>query len=187
MRNSLLAGVTKYWWLPLITGLICLGVGIWTICAPAQSLPVIAVAFAIGLLALGIIDGGWAIATSRHNSTWGWDICMAVIDIVAGIWMLTLPAPEMTLTFLYIVGIWMIFAAFNGIGQMFAVSYYSPVATMFAVLLLIGALFFSFWLIISPVGLGLMAWIWVGIALCCYGVYRVALGWQIRQLHKRFS
>ena len=187
IRSSLLAGVTRYWWLPLLTGLICLGFGVLTICAPAESLPIIAMAFAIGLIVVGVFDGIWGFATTKHNPAWGWDICLAVIDIVAGIWMLTMPTQEMTLTFLYIVGIWMIFAAFNGIGQMFAVSYYSPIATFFAVLLLLATLFFSFWLIINPVGLGIVAWMWVGIALSCYGVYRIALAFKVKSLHKRLS
>ncbi|MDE5651944.1 MAG: DUF308 domain-containing protein [Muribaculaceae bacterium] len=184
-RNFILAGVTRYWWLLLLTGLICLGFGVWSICAPAQALPILAVVFAIGLLAVGLFDGIWGFATSNYNPGWGWDVCMAVIDIVAGIWMLTMPAQEMTLTFLYIVGIWLIFAAFSGIGMMFSVSYYNPFATFLAVLLLLATLVFSFWLIISPIGLGVMAWMWVGIALCCYGVYRISLAFKVRNLRRR--
>lgn len=180
MRNTFLAGITRYWWLPLLTGLICLGLGIWCVCSPSQSLPVIAMAFAICLLAVGVFDIVWGFATSRHNPGWGWDLCLAVIDIIAGIWMLTMTPAQMTMTFLYIIGIWLIFAAFNGIGQMFAVSVYNPFATVLAVILLVMTIIFSFWLIINPVGLGVAAWIWLGIALCCYGVFKIALAFKVK-------
>lgn len=180
LRSRFMAGITKYWWLPLVTGLICLGFGIWSICAPSQALPVLATVFAIGLLAVGVFDGVWGISTSKFNPGWGWDLCVAVIDIIAGIWMLTMSPAQMTLTFLYVVGFWMIFAAFSGIGQVFAISVYNPFATVLAVILLVITLFFSFWLIINPIGLGVTAWIWVGIALCCYGIFRISLAFKIR-------
>lgn len=187
IRNTFLAGITKYWWLPLLTGLVCLGLGIWSICCPSQSLPIIAMAFAICLLAVGIFDAVWGLATSKHNPGWGWDLCLAVIDIVAGVWMLNMSPEQMTITFLYIVGIWLIFAAFNGIGQMFAISVYNPVATVLAVILLIGTIFFSFWLIINPIGLGITAWIWIGIALCCYGIFKISLAFKVKNYHNMLS
>lgn len=180
LRSRFTSGITKYWWLPLLIGLICLGFGLWSVFAPSSALPVIASAFAIGLLIVGIFDGIWGIATSKINPAWGWDLCIAVIDIICGIWMLNMSPANMTMTFLYIVGFWMIFAAFNGIGQIFAVSVYNPFATVLAVILLVITLFFSFWLIINPVGLGVTAWIWVGIALCCYGVFKISLAFQIK-------
>lgn len=187
LRNSFLAGITKYWWLPLITGLVCLGLGVWSICSPSQSLPVLATIFAIGILIVGIFDFVWGIATSKHNPGWGWDLCLGVIDIIVGIWMLTMSTQQLTLTFLYIVGIWLIFAAFNGIGQMFAISVYNPLATVIACLLLVATIFFSFWIIVNPVALGVTAWMWIGIALCCYGVFRISVSFKIKSLHNRLS
>ncbi|MDE6559343.1 MAG: DUF308 domain-containing protein [Muribaculaceae bacterium] len=184
LRSRFMAGITKYWWLPLITGLICLAFGVWSIFAPSQALPVIATVFAIGLLALGIFDAFWGAATSHLNPGWGWDLCVAAIDIIAGIWMLCMSPAEMTLTFLYIVGFWMIFAAFNGIGQVFAISVYNPLASFIAVLLLLITIFFSFWLIINPIGLGVTAWIWIGIALCCYGIFKISLAFKIKNLRR---
>ena len=187
IRSSFLAGITKYWWLPLISGLICLGLGIWSICSPAQSLPIMAMAFTIGILAIGVFDVIWGIATAKHNPAWGWDLCLGIIDVIVGIWMLNMPTGEMTLTFLYVVGIWLIFAAFNGVGEMFAVSVYNPFATIIAVLLLAATIFLSFWLILNPISLGVAAWMWIGIALCCYGVFRISISFKIKSLRKRFS
>lgn len=180
IRHKFAGEISHYWALPLIIGLICLGLGIWAICAPTSALPVIATVFAIGLLAVGCFDAIWSLATTRINPGWGWDLCVAAIDIICGIWMLGMSPSNMTLTFLYIVGFWMIFAAFNGIGQIFAVSIYNPAAMVLAVLLLIVTLFFSFWLIFNPVGLGVTAWIWVGIALCCFGIFKMSLAFKIR-------
>lgn len=187
IRHSFAEGITRYWWLPLLTGLICLALGIWTICSPSQALPVIATTFAVCLLCVGIFDAIWGISTTRVNPGWGWDICVAVIDIVAGVWMLNLSPAQMTMAFLYIVGIWLIFAAFNGISTIFAVSAFNPFASVLAFILLLATLFFSFWLIMNPVGLGMTAWIWTGIALCCYGVFKISLGMKIKSYRNRLS
>ncbi len=187
IRHNFLSGITRYWWLPLLTGLVCIGLGIWTILSPAQALPVIAATFAYCLLAIGIFDAIWGFSTTKYNPGWGWDLCLAAIDIIAGVWMLSLSPAQMTMAFLYIVVIWMIFAAFNGVGHMFAVSMSNPWTTFFGIILLIATLFFSFWLLISPIGLGVTAWIWLGIALICYGVFKVAVGCKIKTLNSRFN
>lgn len=182
IRGKFMDGITRYWWLPVVTGLICLGLGIWTICSPTKALPIIALTFAICLLAVGIVDMIWGFATSKLNPGWGWDICLGIIDIIAGIWMLSLSPAQMTMAFLYIVGIWLIFAAFSGLGQIFAVSVFNPFAGILAAILLICALIFSFWLIFNPIGLGVLAWVWVGIALICYGIYKISLGCKIKTI-----
>ncbi|MDE6810836.1 MAG: DUF308 domain-containing protein [Muribaculaceae bacterium] len=182
LRHAFLSGISRYWWLPLLTGLICIALGVWTLCTPTSALPVIAAAFAYCLILLGIFDAGWGFSTSRINPSWGWDICLAALDIVAGVWMLTMNTGEMTLTFLYIVAIWIIFAAFSGIGQMLAVSYRNAWATFFGMLLLITTIILTFWLIINPVSMGVLAWIWLAIALICYGTFRVMIAFRIRKL-----
>lgn len=184
IRSNYLPEISRYWWLPLLTGLVCVALGVWTICSPAVALPAIAWAFAICLLAIGITDGIWALATTGTNPHWGWDICLAVIDVIAGIWMLSLNPAQMTMAFLYIIGIWLIFVAFSGLGQIFSVSSYSPAATVLAVILLAGALFFSFWIIFNPIALGVTAWLWLGIALACYGVFKIFAAFTIKSLRR---
>lgn len=180
-RSNFMEGVTRYWWLPLVSGLVCLGFGLWSIFAPASALPFMAAVFAYGLLFVGVFEGAWAVSTVRHNAGWGWDILVAAVDIIAGIWMLTMSQANMTVTFLYIVGFWMILSAFNGIGQLFAVANRSAGATFVATVLLVVTLIASIWLIINPIGLGITAWIMVGIALVCYGIFKIEFALKIRR------
>lgn len=182
IRHIFLNGISKYWWLPLLTGLLCIALGIWTICAPNSALPVMAGAFAYCLILLGVFDGIWGLSTTRFNPSWGWDLCLAVIDIVAGVWMLSLDPSQMTLAFLYVVGIWIIFAAFSGVAQLMAVSVRSIWATFFGMLMLFATIFFTFWLLINPIGLGVIAWMWIGIALICYGVFRVTIAFRLKNI-----
>ncbi|MBD5370734.1 MAG: hypothetical protein HDR80_06255 [Bacteroides sp.] len=182
LRHTFLNGVRRYWWLPLITGLLCIVLGVWTIFAPATALPAMAVAFAWSLILLGIFDGMWGLSTTGSNPSWGWDVVLAVIDVVAGVWMLTLNPAEMTVAFLYIIAVWIIFAAFNGVATLLAVSVRSVAATIFGILLLAATIFLSFWLLANPVQLGVLAWMWLGIALVCYGVFRVTLAFRIRNI-----
>ena len=183
LRHTFLDGIRRYWWLPLITGILCIALGAWTIFAPSSALPAMAIAFAYCLILLGIFDVIWSLSTNRLNPSWGWDLVMGVIDIIAGGWMLTMNPAEMTMTFLYIIAIWIIFAAFNGVAQLMAVSVKNVWATIFGIILLIATIVMTFWILVNPVELGLLAWMWIGIALLCYGVFRVTIAFRIRNLH----
>lgn len=182
IKSHYQSGLASYWWLPLINGLICIGLGVWTICSPVTALPAMAWAFAVCILAIGITDGFWAIFSTSTNPHWGWDICMSIIDIIAGVWMLSMNPSEMTLTFLYIIGIWLIFVAFSDLGRIFSTSSNNPFAVVLGVLLLIATLIFTFWMIFNPIGLGVTAWLWIGISLCCYGAFKTIFAFRIRSL-----
>lgn len=182
LQHTFLEGVRRYWWLPLLTGLLCIALGVWTLCTPSSALPTIAAAFAYCLIVLGIFDGIWGLSTSRFNSSWGWELCLAVLDVVAGVWMLSMNPGEMTLVFLYVVAIWIILAALNGIDQMMAMANKSALVTVLGIILLITTIFLTFWLLLNPISLGVMAWIWLGAALICYGVFRVIISCRIRNL-----
>lgn len=183
LRHTFLTGISRYWWLPLFTGLICIALGIWTICAPASALPIMAGAFAWCLIFIGVFDAVWGLSTTRLNPAWGWDLVMAAIDIIAGVWMLTLDPAQMTMAFLYIVGIWIIFAAFSGVAQLMNVSIRNTWVSVLGMILLFATLLMTFWLLMNPVGLGVMAWMWIGIALICYGVFRLTIAFRIRKMN----
>ena len=56
-------GITRYWWMPLITGLLSIAIGIWCLCSPDSSLPVLAYVFAGVVIAAGIVNLAFALPT----------------------------------------------------------------------------------------------------------------------------
>ena len=84
---------SRYWWIPLISGLLFFVFGIWTLCCPGESLEVLAYAFAIIFTLAGLFYIGFAAIASRWSSDWGWNLAIGILEVILGIWLLTLPAP----------------------------------------------------------------------------------------------
>lgn len=92
--ETLKFGITRYWWIPMLTGVIALGLGIWCLCSPVTSVPVMAYIFAALICIAGIFNLAFAAFNHRIAPNWGWSLALGLLDLVAGIWMLTLPEEE---------------------------------------------------------------------------------------------
>lgn len=175
--------ISRYWWIPLVTGLICIGFGIWSLCDPRESLPVLAYVFA-GLMC---VAGGANLMVAFSNmsySGWGWSLCLGLLEFIAGIWMLSVPVPELTVMFLYIIGIWILVVAINGVCESCMLISANPVWVVWMILLLFCAIGFSIVLLANPVESIYIEWLWLGISLIAYGVYRVSFSISMRRLGK---
>lgn len=173
--------MSRLWWVPLITGLICLGLGIWTLCCPAQSLPILAYTFAGCLIAAGVLNVGYAfIGTGLPN--WGWSLVLGLLELVAGVWMFSLPTLEVTETFIFIIGIWLLVAAINSVGEASMLSVISGWGLVWMILLLIATVFLVVIFLTSPIEGGIVSWLWLGISLITFGVYRICLSFSLRKL-----
>jgi len=61
----------KYWYLPLILGLIFIAVGIWIIFTPVESFLAFSLLFAIAFLISGILGIIYALQNRKILSGWG--------------------------------------------------------------------------------------------------------------------
>lgn len=173
-----------YWWVPLITGLICIGLGIWTFCSPVESMEVLAYAFAILFTISGVIYIGVSCATSRFNSGWGWGLAMGILEVIAGVWLLCLPAMQLTVAFMWIAGFFILFDCIGSACS--ALSYRGGTGwTIFSILFLLLTLFFVFVFLSNPLAGGVVVWMWLGLSLICFGVYRLVFAGQLKTLHDR--
>ena len=53
------------------------------------------------------------------------------------------------------------------------------------VIVLLATIFLATIFIYNPLVGGVVAWIWLGISLICYGVYRIALACSLLTINKR--
>lgn len=176
-------GITKYWWVPLITGLLAIGIGIWCLCSPASSLPVLAYAMAVIFCVAGFCNSIFAIANRKFAPGWGWSLALGLIELVLGIWLLCLPSPVLTSTFIYAVGIYLIFAAINAICEVCSVYSGRTSWVGWLVALLLIVILFSVIFLAGPIGGGIAVWIWIGISFIFFGCYRISLSMVIRKIN----
>lgn len=177
-------GLTRFWWAPMVTGIIAIGLGVWCLCSPATSIPVLAYVFAALICVAGGFNLGYGIINRRIAHNWGWSLALGLLDLVAGIWLFTLPEAELATTFIIVVGIWLICITINAFCETFMFSSGSPLWTTFSLILLLITIWFAFILISNPVSMAVAGWLYLGISLIAYGVFRVSVAGKIRSINR---
>lgn len=175
-------GITRLWWIPLITGICCIGLGIWTFCCPAESLPVMAMVFAACLLAAGIMNLGYSCMATGRSSNWGWSMALGILEIIAGVWMISIPEAALTAAFMYIVGIWIMVVAINSLCEATMMAS-SPGSIIWMIIVLIATLAFAVIFLFNPIAGGVAVWLWLGLSLVTYGIYRIILAFKVKKIY----
>lgn len=180
-------GITRYWWIPLLTGLLSIGIGIWCLCSPDTSLPVLAYAFSICILAAGIFNLVFAFVNTGGLPGWGWALAYGIIEILCGVWLLTLPAGVMTTAFIYAIGIYLIFVAINSICEACMLNGYGSFGFGWILALLLVTIVCSVIFLAGPIAGGVAVWLYIGISFITYGVYRIILSCGLKKFNKTIS
>lgn len=178
--ENIKGGVTRFWWVPMVTGLISIGLGVWCLCSPVTSLPILAYIFAALVCVAGIFNLVYAFINHHKAHNWGWSLALGLLDLVAGIWLLTLPEEELAVTFIIVVAIWLICITINAICETFMFSSGSPLWTTCSIILLIITIWFAFVLLSNPVSMAVAGWLYLGISLIAFGVFRVTMSSRLR-------
>lgn len=185
-KSNYFYGLTKLWWIPLITGLIFIGFGIWCLCDPAPSLSILAYIFAGAIGAVGIFNVVYGFSNVSSYHGWGWAVGAGIIEILFSIFLFFIPSPALTWIFVYGVGLYIIFMTVFSFFDGLNMSRSSSFSMFWTVLFLLAALVFACIFIFSPVGTAVFGWLWIGISFICYGVYRVLLSCNLRSINKNF-
>lgn len=176
-------GLAKYWWVPLITGLLSIAIGIWCLFSPAESLEIFAYVFAWVICFAGMFNFLFALSNTKRYPGWGWSLGLGLLELICGIWMLTLPLPTLTVAFVYGIGFYLIFAVINGICD--ACTFYGYSRDWFGWILaiLLITLLFALIFMAGPIGGGIAVWLYIGISFIMFGIYRIIVAAKIRKLN----
>lgn len=182
--NTKFRGITRYWWIPIITGIFAITLGIWTLVCPVESLPVLAYVFAGCLVAAGVLNLVYSIFTTGLASNWGWAMALGILDLIAGIWLFTLPVAELTVAFMFVVGIWLLVVVINSLCEACVMSSYSRDWVVWLVTILLATLILSLIFLSGPVTNGIAVWLWLGLSLITFGIYRIILGVKVKKINR---
>jgi uncharacterized membrane protein HdeD (DUF308 family) len=174
----------KYWWFPLLFGIIFILLGVWILRAPAESMGTLSKLIGAILLVSGTAQ---LVLTYNHRTGipgWGFQLGGGIIDLVIGIVLIV--NPEILLNIITIfVGIWLVI---NGITMVMkstesrkeGKSYWTGEMVWGISLMLLAILFF--W---HPVILGITIAIWTALAFIFLGFFRIFLTFRMRQMRIR--
>ena len=183
--SNYLHGLTRFWWIPLLTGLIFIGFGVWCLCDPAPSLTILAYIFAGAIGAVGLFNLFYGLGNVSSTYGWGWSVAAGIVEILFSIFLFFIPSPVLTWVFVYGIGLYIIFMAVYSFFDGFMMSRESPAWVTFLILFLLASLVFAIIFICGPIGGGIIGWLWIGISFICYGIFRVLISCKIRQLNKQ--
>ena len=184
MKRTILQAAARYWWLPLVTGLLSVILGIWCLANPDSSLPLFAYTFAIVIALVGFLNVAFALTNMGRLSGWGFKMLIGVVELICGIWMILLPDDQMVATFIYGIGFYLIFVALNAICETCLyygnTSYWLTLLLSFILCTLVLAIIF----VAGPIAGGIAVWLYIGIAFITFGIYRMMLSIKIYQVNK---
>lgn len=184
MTRTMLKTASRYWWMPLITGLLSVGLGIWCLANPAASLPVMAYTFALVICAVGFLNTTFALLSMGSISGWGFKLLVGILEIICGVWMMMMPEATMVTTFIYGIGFYLVFVALNAVCE--AILYYGDTKYWLAMLLsfILCTLILAVIFLAGPLAGGIAVWLYIGIAFITFGIYRMLLAIKIYQANK---
>lgn len=176
-------GITRIWWIPMITGIISIAIGVWCFCSPESSLSVLAYVFAACVIGAGVLNTLFAIINSPHNHEWGLNLLLGLIEGGIGIWLFCLPQNVLITTFIYTVGIYLIFVTITAICATCSLYNTSSDWTGWLLALLLCTLVFAIIFIAGPIGGGIAVWLYIGISFITFGAYRIIFATKLSRIN----
>lgn len=182
-KSDLFYKPTRFWWIPLVTGIVFIGFGIWCLCNPVASLTIMAYIFAGGVGAVGLFNLIYGFANVKNNHGWGWAVACGIIEILCSVWLFFLPASWLTQGFIFCVGLYIIFVAINAISESFVMYNYSSFWSVWLFLLLLVSIVCACFFLAGPILGGIAVWLYIGISFITYGVARVLLSFKLKKIN----
>lgn len=179
--------IHRLWWIPLITGIIAVGLGVWCFLSPQTSLPVFAYTFSALIVLAGVLNLVYAGVNAGLRTNWGWSLALGLLEIICGVWMFTLPATTLAVAFVFAIGIWVLIAAINSVCEATCFARYSAGWTVWMIIVLVATIFCAFYFLADPIAGGIAGWIWLGISLICFGIWRISLAFKLRSFNSYAS
>jgi uncharacterized membrane protein HdeD (DUF308 family) len=169
--------VTALWWLPLLFGVAAVGVGIFFVVSPHETLSTFTAIAGIFVL----VDGVIAVVASLFGSGEGRGLLalIGVLSVIAGLILIKKPF-ETLVVFTLIVGVWFVVEGIVRFVSAFALRENRGGNILIALLDLAAGVVILAW---PDLGLSTLAVI-IGIALIVRGVLFIAAGWQLRTLDR---
>lgn len=171
----------KHWYIPLLTGVLFIFLGIYTLTSPQESYLALSVLFSLTFIASGVSEIYFAISNREALDNWGWILFFGIISLMIGILMIANPALSM-ITMPFYVGFLVLFRSIAGISFALDLKSYGVLDWGNLMIAAILGLLFSFILIWNPLFAGISIVIWTGLSLIFAGGYAIFLSFKLKKL-----
>lgn len=172
----------KLWYLPMIVGIVFIGIGIWVFTAPRETYIFLSIIFGISFLVNGLIETVFAISNRKEYSSWGWSLIMGIINIIVGLLLFNNPEITAAALALYI-GFILLFRSVAAIILSRDLKTYGVGNWGFMMTIGILGLLLSFILLWNPILAGYSLVFWLSGALIFAGLFAIYFSIKLKKLH----
>ena len=185
MENSLFKKVKiaiDYWYIPLILGILFVGIGIWSFVTPLAAYLTLTFLFSVSFLVSGIFEIVFALSNRKKIDHWGWTLASGIVGLVVGILLVSNSLISITLLPLY-VGFVVLFRSVMAIIIAFNLKSYSVPDWKNLLFLGILGTIFSFLLLWNPIFAGLSLVYWTAFAFIAIGIFYIYFSFKLKKIH----
>ncbi|HOA47789.1 MAG TPA: HdeD family acid-resistance protein [Candidatus Pacearchaeota archaeon] len=174
----------KYWYLVLVVGIISIGVGLWVMIFPRESITVTALVFVLTFLITGLFETIFAIANRNAMTNWGWGLALGILNLIIGVLLLLNPAISV-LTLAFYVGFVILFHSLAAIIIAFDLKRY--LILQWGNLLAMGIIGFilAVLLLVNPSLTTMVVVIFLGLALIIGGTMSIYFSLKLKKIKER--
>ena len=144
-----LTNSVKYWYIPLILGVIFFLFGIYVFTIPLEIYATLAIMFSVTFMLTGLLDVFFSIQNSKTLNGWGWYLVGGLLTLAMGIYLMA--HPDITMAVLpYVVGFTVMFRSFQLFGFSLDLKDLGDLQWGNLAIASVFGIFFSFFLIANP-------------------------------------
>ncbi|CDF80368.1 conserved hypothetical membrane protein (DUF308) [Formosa agariphila KMM 3901] len=181
VKNSL-----KYWWMPLVSGVLMMLLGVWVFRTPVASYITLTILFQLGFLISGLFQIGFVLTNKNNISNWKWSLTSGFIDVLLALILFSNPGLSHVMLPIY-VGFMLFFRSIMGIGLSFELEQSSVKGWGWGLVSSILGMLFSFLMISHPVFGGLSIILYTGFSIVCLGFFQISLAFNLKKISKELN
>lgn len=172
----------KYWYLPLLIGILFIALGIWVLATPLSSYLSLSILFSLSFLLTGIFETVFAITNRKRIDNWGWLLASGILNTLIGILLLVTPTISV-ITLPYYVGFTVLFRSLTAIGMSIELKNYGLSDWRNLLFLGILGVIFAFILLWNPIFAGTSLVIWTALSIISMGGFSIYLSLKLKKIH----
>lgn len=171
----------KYWYIPLIIGILLTVFGIYLFTVPMETYFTLAMLFSISFIVSGLLDIVFSIQNHRTLGGWGWYLVGGILTFALGIYLVTYP--EIPTTILpFVVGFTLLFRSFLALGYSFDLREMRILSWGNVALASVAGIIFSFLLLASPFFTGLSLVVITALSFIFVGIASIVLSLNLKKI-----
>lgn len=185
MKNLInaITNTVKYWYVPLILGIIFILCGIWAMSSPLSTFLALAMLFSISFIISGIGDLVFAAANAKELKGWGWHLVTGFLSLILGILLVVYPAISMS-ALIFIVGFTLLFRSFQLFGFSLELKDTGIPKWGYITFASVLGIITSFILLANPIFTGVSVVVFTALAFIFIGIAYIVLSINLKKVKK---